>query len=73
MESIGRTFHAFLDGGHTTLVPGYAASKGAVAQLTRSLAITYAADTMAVHFFRSPAAAFVTGTILPVDGGYPTA
>jgi NAD(P)-dependent dehydrogenase (short-subunit alcohol dehydrogenase family) len=94
---------------------GYAASKGGVAQLTKSLAIAYAADAIrvnavapgwiatrmtqalqddgtrsgailartplgrwgrpqdvaqAVLFLAAPAAAFVTGVILPVDGGY---
>jgi NAD(P)-dependent dehydrogenase (short-subunit alcohol dehydrogenase family) len=103
---------SFFGGG---LVPGYSASKGGVAQLTKSLAIAYAADTIrvnavapgwiatpltralqddfsrsqpiidrtpmkrwgrpediagAVVFLCSPAAAFITGTILPVDGGY---
>jgi NAD(P)-dependent dehydrogenase (short-subunit alcohol dehydrogenase family) len=96
-------------------VPGYAASKGGVAQLTKSLALAYADDGNRVNavapgwiatpltrplqddpvrsepilsrtplgrwgtpgdvagcvaFLCSPAAAFMTGVILPVDGGY---
>ncbi|MGI6854599.1 SDR family NAD(P)-dependent oxidoreductase [Mesorhizobium sp. 1B3] len=97
------------------LVPGYSASKGGVAQLTKSLAIAYAADGIRVNaiapgwiataltaeiqedparrtaiesrtalkrwgtpedmvggvlYLASPLAAYVTGTILPIDGGY---
>jgi NAD(P)-dependent dehydrogenase (short-subunit alcohol dehydrogenase family) len=103
---------SFFGGG---LVPGYSASKGGVAQLTKSLAIAYAADGIRVNavapgwiatpltqplqddtarsqailartplarwgrpedvagpvlFLASSAAAFVTGVVLPVDGGY---
>ncbi|BEU98812.1 SDR family oxidoreductase (plasmid) [Acidovorax sp. DW039] len=97
------------------LVPGYTASKGGVAQLTKSLAVAFADDGIRVNaiapgwistpltqalqddparsqpiisrtplgrwgtpqdvagpvlFLASTAAAFVTGVILPVDGGY---
>ena len=103
---------SFFGGG---LVPGYSASKGGVAQLTKSLAIAYAVDGIRVNatapgwlatpltqalqddparagpilartpmgrwgtpadvagpvlFLASAAAAFVTGVVLPIDGGY---
>ncbi len=103
---------SFFGGG---LVPGYAASKGGIAQLTKSLAIAYAADGIRVNavapgwiatpltaalqsdpsrsdpilartpmkrwgtpddvagpvlFLASDAARFITGVVLPVDGGY---
>ncbi len=103
---------SFFGGG---LVPGYSASKGGVAQLTKSLAIAYAVDGIRVNaiapgwiataltqalqddparaapilartplgrwgtpddvagpvlFLASAPAAFVTGVVLPVDGGY---
>jgi len=103
---------SFFGGG---LVPAYSASKGGVAQLTKSLAIAYAAEGIRVNavapgwiatpltqalqddpersgailgrtplgrwgkpddvadpvvFLASAAARFITGVILPVDGGY---
>lgn len=103
---------SFFGGGS---VPGYSASKGGIAQLTKSLAIAYAADRIRVNaiapgwistpltkalrdddtrsaailgrtplgrwgdpadvvggvlYLCSPAAAFVTGAILVIDGGY---
>lgn len=100
------------------VAPAYSASKGGVAQLTKSLAIAWAADGIRVNaiapgwietpltqpltadpirrqaiiertplgrwgqpedvtgaalFLCSPAAAFITGVILPIDGGYSSA
>jgi len=106
------SMYSFTGAGHA---PAYAASKGGVAQLTKSLAIGFATDNIRVNavapgwietamtaparadqarnsailsrtpmgrwgkpddlagaalFLTSPLADFITGAILPVDGGY---
>ncbi len=103
---------SFFGGG---LVPGYSASKGGIAQLTKSLAIAWAKDGVRVNaiapgwirtpltadlqddearartilgrtpmgrwgepgdlagpamFLATPLAGFMTGTVIPIDGGY---
>jgi NAD(P)-dependent dehydrogenase (short-subunit alcohol dehydrogenase family) len=106
------SMYSFFGAGHA---PGYAASKGGIAQLTKSLAVAFAKDGIRVNavapgwietamtaapranpernaeilahtplgrwgqpadvantalFLCSPLAAFLTGAIVPVDGGY---
>lgn len=109
------SMYSYFGGPHA---PAYTASKGAVAQLTKSLAVAWAADKIRVNavapgwietsmtdgarsdqdrapyilhrtpmnrwgqprdvgevvaWFLSDGAGFVTGTVLPVDGGYSAA
>jgi NAD(P)-dependent dehydrogenase (short-subunit alcohol dehydrogenase family) len=67
----------------SAFVPGYAASKGEVVLLTKSLAAAWAADGIRVNAVapgwietdptRPPVedpARFVTGAVVPVDGGH---
>ena len=46
---------------------GYAASKGAVVQLTRCLAVELAGAAL---LLTDPESGYLTGAVLPVDGGW---
>jgi 2-deoxy-D-gluconate 3-dehydrogenase len=48
----------------------YATSKGGIVQLSKSLALAWAADNIQVNALLPGASSYVTGAAIPVDGGF---